>query len=394
MMELTPNESHVMLSLITNPEHSDTELSEAVGMNPFTFNKVKNSILKRGLLRRELVPNYGRVGFELLVVSFGGRIETFLDPVSRMEMLQKLEGEIPTHFFFRLMEATQGLGLHALEDFTLFKKGLVLKRKIASFMGDNLSSIEHVAFSFRDIRMEKFFDLGDLLSDIYGNGMEVPKLEPTSPAQKAASISWFDFFNYDRKGNGSDIDDREMDIMKVLVSRPMLSDPELCELLSMSRYKLRKARDSFYERGLLKPLLIPDPRVLGLDVIIFTHAMFKPECQPMELLHQYSEHFPPNLILVVSDFQEAVALGVYRTLSEGVNAQKRMIEELSAQNVLEKEPVSHIFSLPNCRGDWPLTLQGPLMNKGDWALSPQVMEWLVKISPRGPGSRRRSPRSS
>jgi hypothetical protein len=360
----TQNESAVILSLMRNPEHSDTEISRAMEMNLFTFNKIKNSLIRKRMLTKQYVPNYGRLGHEILVVGNGTGIDSYgcegeIDNVGRI-----LGSEMPKMSIFGLLEGNNGIIFHVIRDFTELKRVLRIKDNLEKSLPVPARSFKNYLFSFRDLSIERFFDVQDLLEEGIG-GRVVPILDPETPAQRASSMKWSEFFDLGKEDPDRSLQEDEMKVLIELVRSPETKETDMIKKLDMSRYRLNKIRDSLMEEGYIKPFYSTNVVGMGYEVLIFTHMKFRPGQDPSRLFRIYEERMPSNLMIVAFDHTEVVGLGIFRNLTEGSRAQMNMRKAMVDYDFLEGEPEIKIFSLPNCREGPPLSFHSPLIRTGD-----------------------------
>jgi hypothetical protein len=314
----------------------------------------------------------------------------------KMTLGPRLMDEAPTHLLFFLSEPGMGLGFHVVEDFTSMKNGLIRSEKmIFDTLNMERKDMTMVPFSFKDMRIERMFDLNDLISDMFSLGSETPVLEPKTPGQEAANLSWIEYFEKGARGPLVDLDETEWSLLIQLVSYPDGTDQFHCEKSGLSRYRLKRIRDHLFASSLIKPLFIPNPVLIGLEVLIFSHMRFKPSVDPFEVLRNNDGNQPSNLILMTMDSQDAIGIGLYPNLAEGSRAQQALINAMSRMNILEGNPHVQIFSLGSMRSGsvWPLTFSKPLIQKGCWNIPDELMNWLKGINSQVPGSRPRNQRS-
>lgn len=361
--QLTQNESIVILALMRNPEHSDTEISKAIGMNLFTFNKVKNSLIKRRFLSKYYVPNYGRLGLEILVVSHGSSMDSFNRDrgVENIEMVSD-DGALSIPIF-SILEGNNGVSFHILSDFTNLKRMMRLKGNLMDSMDIPVRSIHHSLFSLKDLKIERFFDVQGLLEERVG-ACDIPKLDAETPGQFAAFRDWSDFFDMADGPEEDILDEGSFRVLKEIVRRPEFKETDLIKEMGISRYRFRKTKDRLLEIGYIKPFYGTNVVGMGYEVLIFTHMRFKPGLDPRELFRLYEDQMPNNLMIIAFDHTEVVGLGIFKNLSEGSRAQMNMRNAIMDHGFLEGEPEIKIFSLPNCVDGPPLSFHSPLYNGG------------------------------
>lgn len=388
----TDSEKIVMLSLMRNPEHRDTDIVKATGMNLFTFNKIKNSLLRRQLLVKYYVPNYSRLGFEILIASSGSGQGELLGSSELMKLHDSINEELPSKFIFSLKENNQGLFFSVLRDYTEMKRIWNLKRTIVDMMDLREGKIEHSIFSLRKLWVERFFDVQSLLSRELDDQMEIPKLPAGNVAQEMASLSWIDFFSHG-EGETTYLNEIEDRLLFEIVRTPSAKESDLIEKLDVSRYKYTRIKEDLLRRKMIKPFYATSPMHMGYDVLIFGHMRFAPGKKPLELLKRYSESIPENLISIVYDSMEGIFIGIYRNLSKASEAVSIIRDKMNELDFLEEEPNIKIFSLPNCIGEMSLSFHLPFLGMKAGQSDNDMIEELTSIISRYRGSQHRSPPS-
>lgn len=376
LLPLTENERKVMLSIMENPEHSDTDLSRAVDMNLYTFNKVKNGLNRKDLMRKAIVPNYSLTGFELMAVTSGRNIDNFLNPSSNKELVGSLHTEIPTRFLFTLMEHHQGLGVHALEDYTSLKRGLQMKQTIINRLGIHVGQMSHSLFSFRDADFLRFFDLKPLMERMYGEGIVTPSLKPGNPAQRMCRMSWTDFFHLS-PDKIPPLDRISSDVLLEMVKDPEKSDKALSDLLGISRYKVRRIKDDLYTEGYARTIVIPNYYELGFKVIMFIHMKIR-NIEPVKrFLTPIGEGGIPRIIFLVLDGLESAGMGLFPNLEEATKMYQKIQIIVGEQEALGENPTIQMISLPNCDIKSPFFFSKPLEHKGSWDIDLDALDRVL-----------------
>ncbi|MBN1389710.1 MAG: hypothetical protein JXA22_03600 [Candidatus Thermoplasmatota archaeon] len=381
--QLNRNEEAVLLSIMKNPEHGDRERATSIDMNLYTFNKIKNKLIRDRVFKKELIPNFGLLGFEILVTSFGSGMEPYLPEDIQNRLGCNVMEKAPTHLVFFISEPGMGLGFHAVEDFTSMKNGLVWAgKRVFNTLKMERSEMEMVPFSFRDLKVERMFDLSDIMISSSALDRKIPIIEAQTAPQRAAAMSWGQYFELGNGGNAVELDETEWSVLVQLVTNPDGSDQFHVNESGLSRYRFQRIRDSLFGSGVIKPLVILNPLSIGLDVLTFFHLRFKPSVDPLDLWGSKEWEIPPNLILTIMDRQDAVGIGLYPNLAEGSKANHGLLSNMGRLNILDGSPHIQVFSLRDIisRSGWQLTFARPLLQKGDWNIPPKLLDWLGTIS--------------
>ena len=73
MVVLKEIELRLISELIKNSRRSDRELAKALGVSQPTVSRIRVRLEKEGLIDYSAVPNLAKLGFEMIVVTFGKR---------------------------------------------------------------------------------------------------------------------------------------------------------------------------------------------------------------------------------------------------------------------------------------------------------------------------------
>ncbi|MCK5773737.1 MAG: hypothetical protein KAH57_08105 [Thermoplasmata archaeon] len=366
---LSEKERTVLLYSMRYPEHSDTELSRHADMNLFTFNKVKNSLRQRGLLRKFLVPNYGSLGFEIISTFSGSNMEYMQSPTSRDLLKERMREEKPGKLFFSFLEAHQGMGMLVAEDFTALRRAELNKRRIQAELNIPSGDIELRSLSLRDVVFKRFFDLYPLMIREYGDGITIADLGAVSEAQKAVETTWEDFLSQKAKAPSAQLSEVETTLLNEIVRSPSARDQVLCRNMGISRYRIRRIKDELFGRGLIKSLHIPSLGKLGYEVMMFTSLSFVPDMDIRSDMKKHWANSMPNVIFMAFDDVNGIGLGVFPDLSSASLTHGLFQKALTDLNLLEEDMRVQFFSIPNGVYDNWFRFQDPLITKGVWSLA-------------------------
>ena len=366
--DLSERERTVLLYCMRYPEHSDTELAKHSGLNLFTFNKLRNSLQQRGLLRRLLVPNYGSLGFEIFTTYSGRDMECMRSPVSRDILKERMGEERPGKMLFSFLEAHQGVGMLVAEDFTALRRAEVNRRRVQDELNMQQGDIAIRSLSMRDTVFKRFFDLYPLMMAEYGSGITVVDIEASTEAQRSVETSWEDFFLSGEEPRNARLSEVEMSLLKSIVRAPSAPDQLLCDDLGLSRYKVRRIRDELFGRGLLKTLHVPILGRLGYEVMMFISLSFNSGADVRTSMTDDWPQAMSNVIFMAFDDMNGIGLGVFPDLQSASQAHARFQSSLGDLKLLEEDPIVQFFSIPNGVYDNWFRFQDPLITKGVWSL--------------------------
>lgn len=358
----TRNEKAVILSIMRNPEHTDKDISSTIGMNLYTYNKVKNSLLKRHLTVKHYVPNYQKLGFEILSVSSGIISDPSLLENIITEKIAENRAIHPDFSIFGILEENNGILFNIIPDFTSLKRIQRIKELIKDRETRTSITLDNTYFSFKDLRIERFFDVEEIISNEIPD-WEIPRIDPVTPAQIAASRPWSEFFRTGVSCDQTDLDDATMKVLIEIVKNPGGREGELIGNLGTTRYRFRRMKDGLLEDGYIKPFWTSRIEGMGYDVMMFTRMKLKPGLDMDDLFNRFQNRMPMNLTVMAYDHSDGIGIGLYRNLMEGSRAQSEMRNAMIERDLIIGEPEVKVFSLPNCIYSGPLSFHNPLESR-------------------------------
>ena len=116
--KLKKREKLVLLEMTKNPRMTDREISDAIGSSRQTVNKVKNSLLERGLYRAKVIPDLGKIGLGVMAFT-----HTRYNPQKPIEKRKTGIREIlwDRNQFFIISTDTESIRLSAFKDYRDFQ---------------------------------------------------------------------------------------------------------------------------------------------------------------------------------------------------------------------------------------------------------------------------------
>jgi DNA-binding Lrp family transcriptional regulator len=98
MNEMKNLDYKIMLELVKNSKISDRELAQRIGVSQPTVTRRRTKLEKGGLLDYTAVPNFKKLGFEIMVISFSKWTrEAFAEQVSEGEVARRIQKFLADH---------------------------------------------------------------------------------------------------------------------------------------------------------------------------------------------------------------------------------------------------------------------------------------------------------
>ncbi len=330
MKALSANEKLVLYGLVQYPTLNDRELSERIGLNHWTVNKIRNRLRWLGAYRTVRVPYLQHLGAEIFGV-FYGRFPPFTINETTVSALKKMQSEFE-EVIYVANELNQGFAFSVAGDYTSIKRDIYLFNRICQMQKSSVIDVNSVLFSFHLATFLRFFDYAPLLRHTFG--LDLGEGEEMVPPPMISS-KWH-------------LNMQEKRVFYSLVRYPEMPDKNVAEMVGTTRQFVTKNRKRFEEAGLLKTMRIPDLKKLGFKVLALGHIRFRGDIELRDIKnHPYAMRYENNIILAVMEEYESVFLGVFKTFAESKKVVSRIIEKKDLREYFLGTPNILLFSIPD-----------------------------------------------
>ncbi len=329
--ELSKNEKLVLWGLAKYPDLSDNEVYERVGLNKSTFSTIKKRLYEMGYYTLQRVPVLQHLGCELLTVSYA-KLSRLITIDERLAITQKLWEKVPTAIFLA-SESDLDLVIcvsknitqleHSCEEVTqLYKERKIFER----------GEFTTILFPFELTVILSLFEFAPLLERLYMLGLDedVKKNEMKFEKCKHREMS-----------------DIEKKIYCGLIKYPNLSDSDLADKISSTRYTVTKMKNEFYDEKLIKNNVLVNLNKLNLGILSLTHSKFNPKKSVserkkcIELIQRIQ-----TPIFNVTRKSESITLSAYENYEKFQRIHSRVTQFCIKHETLEGDPVQILLSIP------------------------------------------------
>jgi DNA-binding MarR family transcriptional regulator len=323
---LTDRERRVLYGLVCWPGESDSRLSGRLGLPRSTVTVVRNRLQDEGLFSRVYVPDFLRIGCELLTTLYG----EFRGSVERdLEVFRDAVRDGVSTAFYMVSAGGLHLSLGAARNLTEVTEHITNHLKLHHQTG-YLTDRRHnyVLFPLKLSRIHRFFDYGPLLASHFGYKHHA------KPGEK------------ERQGGKWSPTRRERKIFHALINHPEATDEEAASLSGVSRQTVNAARNRFLKQGLLKVVGIPDIGKLGFQLISFTHLHMNPHHDSkVRKPHVKSVLSDPSHVLKISGDLETILLSVHQDYGGYRASRDKLLGVYKKAGLILEEPATHIFPI-------------------------------------------------
>ncbi len=316
---LTKNEEKVLYGLVRYPEMKDSELASKLDVKLSTLTSIKRRLSDQKFFRSLTVPMVNRLGCELLAFIYAQ-----FNPVIPLEdriRTTKKSIEVFDEIFFSVGEQEKGFSISLSQNYATI--GRINEIRTETFGKLGLLEKEYpyeVIFPFEMSHITRFFDYTRLLKRIFSIDDKETKAKP----------NWFNDVNRVA------LSPKERKVYAALVERPDATTQQIGDAVSLSRHTISRMKKQFFEEGLLKQIIFPDLRRLGVEILAFYHIKFNPHKAPSKADIDYLDS--PFTILLVNRKFEAVVLSAYPTYQDYKEDEMNKIRFLKENNLIFYPP--------------------------------------------------------
>ncbi len=325
-IDLSQNEARVLHSIIKMPNYSDQVIHGAIAMKKSTFSSIKTRLKEQNYYSRYFVPNFPKIGFELLLLTHG-RLNQF----STFEERMRVAGDMFKSFtedFHVVSEANQKYGLSISQNLTEYMKNH--EKFLSLYQQNNFfgrQSIKSVAFPFEISRIHSFMDFESLVAEMFGFASEPYDTRKIIPTGKTKVVK---------------LTRAEKKVLVGLVKYPEESDTLIANNIEVSRNTVANAKRKFLNNNICFPRVVPNFIKLGLNILNFTYRKFNTkltETERKEAVEKVRELFAP--FMFVSNDIEGFYISAHISMEDYKRSNDELMEFYQKKDYLLEDPVSY-----------------------------------------------------
>lgn len=329
-VDLSQNEARVLHSLVRMPNYSDQIIHSAISMKKSTFSSIKTRLKEQNYYNRYYVPNFPKIGFELLMMSHG-RLNQF----SSFEERMRVAGDMFKSFiedFHTVSEGNQKYSLAIAENLTEFSKNhekFLSLYQMNNFFGKK--PVESIAFPFEISRIHSFMDFETLVAEMFGFASEPYESRKIIPTGRVKPVK---------------LTRAEKKVLVGLVKYPEESDTLIANNIEVSRNTVANAKRKFLQSNICFPRVVPNFMKLGLNTLQLTYRKFNTKltsAQREEAVEKVRELYAP--FFYVSNDIEGFFISVHTSEDELKKVNEEMSTYYQQMDYLLEEPVSYILDV-------------------------------------------------
>jgi DNA-binding Lrp family transcriptional regulator len=330
---LSEKEKIVLHGLVKYPDKNDMEISRLLKIPYSTFFTIKQRLAKQEYFKKVMVPAFHNLGLELMEF-------VYLDfnPSLRVEdrvRLTKKKVEIFDEIFYSTGELTRGFSFAFAKNYSTISQINEIRTQLffdMGLMGDKLPI--RMIFPFDLMTVYRFFDFEPLLRQEFG----ITSKKPTDMEKDR------NFFKKRKKVN---LTKTEKNIIYHIVKSPNINIKDLGEKLGISRLTVSKVNTKLLKEGLIKPIVIPNLKLLGFEIIGIYMVMIDPNIPVGKDILESSKITSPSVVFNAKKSFDAIIISVYKNYDDYILGTIQRTNALREYTYLGKRPISILHSITN-----------------------------------------------
>ena len=329
---LSQNEARVLHSLIKWPDLTDQAVHSQIGMKKSTFSSIKTRLKENGYYTRYYVPNFPKIGLEMLV-ALHGHLNRFTSLEERMRVAKDLLESFVEDFHIA-SESNKAFNLSASTNLTEYSKN---QEKFVQLYSENKfldkNGMSVVYFPFEISRVRAFMDYESLVAKIFGFASDSYDKRQTIPNGQVTRAK---------------LTKAEKKVLAGLVQFPEESDTLIADKVGVSRNTVANAKKKFLEQNICFPRAVPNLQKLGLKILVFSYRKFNPmttmtqRAEASEMVRQLLAPF-----MYISKNLDGIVVSAHRSFEEYNQAHDEIMRFYLKHDYIIDEPISYQMSMNN-----------------------------------------------
>lgn len=320
-MLLTENERKVLYGLVQYPRLNDRELSQKLSVKLSTLTSIKRRLQDQGYFRKLTFPVLSMLGCELLAI-----IHTRFNPVIPLdERVKKTKKtiEVFEEIFFSVGEQEKGFSISLSKNYSNINR--INEIRTETFGKVGLLENEYpdeVIFPFTDSNIIRFFDFARVLKHTFNINHNPDGIKN----------SWF------KNVEDIELSEKEKRVFRSIVKNPEATNQSIGDMTDLSRHTVSRMRNDFFEKGLLRKIVMPSLEKLGFEILAFYHIRFSPHNHPDEKDLEFLDS-PSSIFFACKKF-EAVLISAYHNYQSYKEDKMNKIRFLKENDFVSETPVA------------------------------------------------------
>jgi len=326
----TDKERIVFYNLLKYPDYGDRKISEVTGIKPSTVTAIRRRLKEDDMFKTITVPAVNRIGYELIMVSYG-RFSPTADRKAKEAFFEKIREE--KTIFYAVEGGNIALMMSVARNYSEVKKRI--DSHIYFFNSHNLSANgdwRFLLFPFEVSKLISYFDYHHLFAQLYG-------IE--DPVDVEIGYENCTPYHLTRK---------EKQSLYGMVKFPDANDIDIAREMGLSRQGFANIKSRFKEVGLVAKKNILNLQKLGIDIMAISHSRFNPRTPLKERSHGIKKimETTPQFIMLSGNF-ENLMVGAFSNYEHFNTVKLNALKIYREHDFLRGEPEITLIPMQSAR---------------------------------------------
>jgi len=328
--EFTEKERMVVYYLMKYPDYGDMKLSQISGVNASTISAIKRRLKRAGLLRSAVVPAVNRIGFELILASYGS-FNPAADRKAKEAYFKRIKED--KNIFYAVEGGNIVFSMSVARNYSEVKKTI----DFHTYFLNAHNLVENNDWTFHIFP----FEVSRLLNFFYYHHMFAQMFDIEDPVDVDLNYEDCTPYHLTRK---------EKQALYGLVRFPDMNDAEIASEVGLSRQGFANMRKRFMEVGLISRRNLLDLKSLGIDILGISHSRFKPRAPLKERkngIRKIMERTP--MFIMLSGSFEALMVGGFTDYEHLNRIKQNALKTYKEHDFLRDEPEIIMIPMQSAR---------------------------------------------
>lgn len=328
--EFTEKERIVLYNLLKYPDHTDMQLSQISGVKASTISAIKRRFKREGIFRSAVIPAVNRIGFELILASYGS-FNPAADRKAKEAYFKRIKED--KNIFYAVEGGNIVFSMSVARNYSEVKKTI----DFHTYFLNAHNLVENNDWAFYIFP----FEVSKLLNFFYYHHLFAQMFDIEDPV--AVDLGYEDSTPYH-------LTRKEKQALYGLVRFPDMNDGEIAGEVGLSRQGFANMRKRFMEVGLISRRNLLDLKSLGIDILAISHSRFNPRAPLKERKNGIKKimETTPMFIMISGSF-ESLMVGGFTDYEHLSSVKHNALKIYKEHDFLRDEPEIVMIPMQSAR---------------------------------------------
>lgn len=328
--KFTDKERLVFYNLLKHPDYGDKKISEVSGVKASTVSAIKRRFKEEGLFRSIIIPAINKIGYELIMVSYG-RFSPTADRKAKEAYFRKISED--KNIFYAVEGGNIVFIISVARNYSEVKKTIDSYTYFlnAHNLADN-TDWHFLLFPFEVSKLINYFDYHHIFAQMFDMEDSVD-----------VDVGYEDCTPYH-------LSKKEKQALYGMIKFPDKNDLDIAREMALSRQGFSNMKSRFKEVGLVSRKNVLDLQKLGIDILALSHSRFNPRTPLKERSYGIRKilESTPQLLMLSGNF-ENLMVGAFRNYEHFNRVKLNALKIYREHDFLRGEPDITLIPMQSAR---------------------------------------------